>query len=237
MNEIMTLHMHHMKSLATLLILSAAMAFGQTTLVTSSAALTPNDSVDWSQFGVSLTAIPSPAVATTANSSTVVASLAGTESSFMRLDQGNGWNGNFAANSKLLWSNYNGAITIDPSLLVFGAGARIQSDYYGAFVAQIQAYDANNTLLGTVSEAGTASYGGAETIYLGFTSTVAVDHFSFSLVSATGGLNSFAIGQLDLVTEGDNPPPVTPVPEPSTYGLMAGAALAGLGFLRRRRKA
>jgi hypothetical protein len=228
--------MNHMKSLLSLLVLSAGVAFAQTSLVTSSAALNPNDSVDWSQFAGAT--VPSGSVATTANASTVTVSLANPSASFNRVNQAVSWSGNFLPNEPLLWSFNTGAITVDPSLLVFGAGTQIQADYFGAFTAQIQAFDSLNNLIGSVSASGSStSANDGSALYIGFTSTTAVDYFKILLTSAVVTTEDFSIGHLDLLTEGRNPPPVTPVPEPSTYGLMAGAALAGLGLLRRRRKA
>jgi hypothetical protein len=76
-----------------------------------------------------------------------------TEGFWERLDQGNGWPGNFAFGTPLI---YNPITNPDNPALIFslifsapiqGAGAQLQIDHYGTFQVNVSAFDANNEVL------------------------------------------------------------------------------------------
>ncbi len=52
--------------------------------------------------------------------------------------QNSGWSGNFAPGTALLWTASAGPdITLTFAQPVYGAGAQIQADYFGAFTAEV----------------------------------------------------------------------------------------------------
>lgn len=198
--------------------------------VMSESVLGPDDYIQWSAFGSQNTSIANP------TSSTSVGGLAYTVNqtgagSFMRLDQGSGWMGNFGTGEALLFTGgSNGPISISFATGVTGVGAQIQSDYWGAYDAKLEAFDAGSNSLGSFTLAGVASGAGDDSaIFIGLLSSTAdIFGVTFSLVNAPSNtVTQFAIGNVALVT--------TPIPEPEIYAMM-GVGLGLLGWVGRRRK-
>jgi hypothetical protein len=202
-------------------------AHAQITAVNSPGALPTTDQIFWSQLGPTFTTVASGSgVTSTGGLNATVNDSAG---NMERRDQGNGWAGNFTAGDALLWNQDNGGnIVIDFASPVSGAGAQIQSDFFGPFVATLSAYDSGGALLGTeVFNGNSTSAGDGSAIFAGLDSTSAdISSISFSAVN---GVNGFAIDTLDLNTGG-----VTRVPDAGTTSCMFGMALVGLGALRRK---
>ena len=208
---------------------SAAWA-GNLQLVTNRANLNPTDSVEWGQLGASYTSIPSTFSATSGNGMAITGTLAG--GSGERRDEANGWAGNFTHGDHLLWTNANGPLTLSFANPVAGAGANVQSDYYGPFTLELSAYD-GSTLLGSFTEIGDSSANDdGKAIFLGVLgSTADITKIVFTNVTWDGNPQDFAINTLSLSTSGG----VTGAPEPGTCAL-AGSALLGLLAIARNRK-
>ena len=154
---------------------------------------------NWGQLGTSFTVLGSPQqVVATDGSGGTVSSAGGI---FLRLDQSNGWSGNFAAGTHLLWDYQAGPdITIKFAAPVSSAGAQIQADYYGAFTAEIIAYDLGGNVIGTVSENGVSNgYADGSAIFIDFVSSSAdIATIEFLVTSATYSPNDFAIGPVQF---------------------------------------
>ena len=92
-----------------------------------------------------------------------------------------------------------GPITIDIANPVSGVGAQIQADDFGAYTAQIQAFDSSHNLLGTFTVSGDSEGGSTGTApFLGVSSTSSnISEIVYSL-TADGNLADLAINQLSL---------------------------------------
>jgi hypothetical protein len=123
------------------------------------------DAVDWGVLGPPFTVMPNPFAITSAGGvSLTVSQMMGP---FARRDEGfpaGGWNGNFAVGDHLLWTRgapefgSSGPITLDfGDFALLAGGAQIQSDFPGAFVAQLEALDAAGNVLGVVTRAGVSN--------------------------------------------------------------------------------
>jgi hypothetical protein len=205
-------------------------------LVTSSAALSPNDNINWAVLGPNFSAVPNPfAINSTGGVATNVSQVA---FPFQRRDQGGGWAGNFGNGEALLWTGGtgNGPITIDfaNTSTVTGAGAQIQSDFFGPFTAVVEALDASGTVLATFNLSGNSTANGDDSaIFIGILATGGDSFDKFRIgVPNTLGPQDFAIGQLELKVGAD----INPIPAPPAGILFAIGAvgLAGGRALRRR---
>lgn len=150
--------------------------------------------------------------------------------------QGPTWNGNFANGMGIVYNgvadgNNPGTINILFDQAVFGVGAYIQQNTFGAFTGTITLLDNNLQILGSFSANGTSDTNVGTALFLGaFDSTADVWGAIFSTTGI--GDNDFAIGQMRLMTSQGPPPP--PIPEPSTL-LLVGPSLLGLAGVARRR--
>jgi hypothetical protein len=145
--------------------------------ITSIAELGANsDSFDWRQLGGAFKVLQGPQTVVSRGLSAVVANPVSDHPSggnLQRLDQNNGWAGNFAPGTPLLWNQNAGdprfgisSITVTFGAPVRGAGVQIQPDFYAAnipgnaFIADVIAYNASNQLLGSFSEGGNSTANG-----------------------------------------------------------------------------
>ena len=219
------------------LLLSGAQSFAAPVVVTSRAGLAGNDFVDWGGFGPEFTTVPNPSNISS-NTATITATVSMPSEDFQRVDQSTGWAGNFASGDHLLWTVVpnNGPIVITFDNPVKGAGAQIQTDFFGPFTATIHVYDASNTLIGSFNSAGNST-GDADNsaIFLGVMDTSpTIKRIEYSVISSAPPFNDFAINQLDLID------PSQPIPTMNEWGIIIFIALAGLGsvyYLRRQRTA
>jgi hypothetical protein len=199
-------------------------------LVSNPADLAANDSVDWGQLGPDGAVSPSPTVVLSATGLAITVAT-DDPNGLLRLDEGNGWIGNFLPGEMLLTNNsatYS-PLTFNFATPVSGVGANIQRDPRGTFKATVSAY-AGTTLLGTFTEDGESNdFEDGSAIFLGIKGTeLVITRVVFGLVTATPPEPNadFAINSLRIAA----------VPEPRTLVPAGIAAVVGLGMAWRRRR-
>lgn len=148
----------------------------------------------------------------------------------VRLQPGN-FAGDFNPGDYLEFTGFDGPdITINFDTAVAGAGAQIQSNAGGAFVARITASDGVTSW--SFTESGFSGFhNDGSAIFLGVLSDTAnLKWVRYTLDSATAYTGSFAINQVsltDTIAGG--------VPEPASWALMiSGFGLSGAALRRRR---
>jgi PEP-CTERM motif len=196
--------------------------------------ITPNDLIDWGQFGANGTAVTGPAAGTSTGGLGFTIDEA--DHNLLRIDQGAGWDGNFAPGDRLMTSQ---AFVAVPMILSFsspvnGAAFQIQRDAHVPFTASLDVFagpNATGTLLASFTRAG-VSNGNADNSAIvlgGFDSgggnTIGSLRFT---TSPSDGQSDFAINQVSLHTAA--------VPEPSTLALTGLGMLGMAAWLRRRKK-
>ncbi|MGI8956965.1 MAG: hypothetical protein ACR2II_08640 [Chthoniobacterales bacterium] len=197
--------------------------------VGSRAVLNGNDFIDWSAAGPAFTVLTSPFTVPTNLGMTATVSTSNS-TSLERRDQGNGWAGNFAPGDPLIWNqDAGGDIVVNFGMGVFGAGAQVQSDFFGAFTGTISAFGQTGNLLGSFTFNGNStSDGDNSAVFAGILDDTAdIFSVSFSVVDIFGG-NNFAINQLDIVKGGSQG-----VPESGATLPLLGLGIVALGFMRK----
>jgi len=175
---------------------------------------------------------PSPSAFTSTGGIAGFVGNVGTQQPFEVRQQGVSWAGNLPDGMGIV---YNGVSTInnDPADIaatfgvgVFGAGAYIQAEHYGAFTATVTLFDANFQSLGSFTAQGDSEDGGPLGLFIGaYDTTADVYAIQFS-VTDINGADDFGIGTMGLQTSS--------VPEPGTLMLLAPSALGLFGVVRRR---
>ncbi|MBZ5631330.1 MAG: hypothetical protein LAO06_20950, partial [Acidobacteriia bacterium] len=173
-------------------------------LVTSTAAQQPNDSVPWSQLGSNATVLQPSFPATSVNGVSVNVGLGGANSlvSVVCPASSCSWSGlGMPSGDSLIWTSNgsnggNGPVTMTFTNPRAGAGAFIQANGPGTFTAQIQAFH-NATSLGSFTETSDSS---GHAIYIGILDSTGPNITSviFSLTQAQGSLADFALNRLYL---------------------------------------
>jgi hypothetical protein len=216
-------------------------------LLLTFAAPLPAATLSWSSAGENYEMVRGPFQAAADNGTAVAVSHEGPV--FARLDQSNGWYGNFRPFEQLLWTYYGGAITLD-----FGAtrlqalSVQIQPDLYGEYTALLEVFDSTGALITQTTRSGEShSLGDGSAVTLNIAGA-AFHSVRISLLEG-GDPSSFAVGT--VLFESVRPvlePPLMPsmagmvlnasaVPEPSTVALLlTGAAFLAVCAAPARRK-
>jgi hypothetical protein len=195
-----------------------------------------NDYVDWCvQFNNCASTPffePSPSSFTSNGGVTGFIGLVGTQEPFEVRQQGVSWSGNFAANMGVVYNavstqnNTPADIAATFGVGVYGAGAYIQAEQYGAFTATVTLFDVNYQPLGSFTTQGMSDQNTGTALFIGaYDTTPDVYAIQFN-VQDINGQDDFAIGQMLLNTTG--------IPEPSTLMMLGPSALGVLGVIRRR---
>lgn len=192
------------------------------------------DRIDWGTAADNYEMVASALTVTSAGGVNVGVSQAG--GAFFRLNQSDGWFGNFSPGEELLWTYYGGPIAFD-----FGVGGataiqlRIAPDLYEAFSAELEVLDGAGASLARVSGAGQSTPMGDRSALLLSLGGVAFQQARVRLLTGSD-LSSFAInavefnpGTLEVAANSQS----AAVPEPATFGLAA-VALAGVYWRSRR---
>lgn len=199
--------------------------------ITTQAGLNANANISIAALGSNGTVMTNPFTTNTSLGDPVT--FTQFASAAQRVNQGAGWNGNFAANEPLLLTRFGGPMTLNftgQTLKTFGL--QIQPDIYGRFTAYVSVLDSGGSVLTTFNFTGTStSLGNNTALFIGVGSdNAATDFASVRIGILTGGnIRNFAFNSPQFQ--------VVPIPEPSTYALAAVGAvtLAGIGRRRNRK--
>jgi hypothetical protein len=214
---------------ATISLLYTAPANAALVGVTSLSDLGTVDTFDWGQLGTAYTVLNGSQNVTSTGGATGTVSSEG--DTFEIREQGDGWSGNFTAPDALLWTqNVGPDITFSLANPVSGIGAQIQANTFGAFTAQITAYNLIGDILGVFSRDGNStSNGDGSAIFIGFKDTNSeIAKLRFELTQVVGSINDFAIGSIYTSN-------VSAVPLPTSV-LLFGTAILALAALNLRRR-
>ena len=209
-------------------------------LLTSRAGLT--DYVDWGQLGGDFSNAPNPSYVTSHNGLSLTVSNDQPGVFGLRIqgsfpgDYSNGWNGNFAPGDHVLWTQglVNGPDSISLKQGFAAGGTQIETAGFGAFTAQVTAYDQNgNSLASNTVKGFSRGTADGSAVFLGIGSIGGPTIYSlgFSIV-VDGATADFAINQFSFS-------PIAPdnvFPEPASLTLVALGALGLAGFSWCRRK-
>lgn len=200
--------------------------------ITSSSSLGAFDTFNWAQLDPTFTTFPSPqSVVSDGGVNGTVSSAGG---KLQTMVQGPDWIGNFVPGTRVLWDVGAGPdITIEFANPVAGAGAQIESGFFGAFTAQVTAYGAGNISLGSFMLNGMAnSNNDGSAIFIGLLSDNRdIAKLQFVLTSASALPDDFAIGSLDFKGGDINPVPLGAMG--TTYAPILGAFA---WYINRRRQ-
>ena len=187
--------------------------------VTSQAAQSPNDSVQWSRLGGNATVLPQSFNTTSTGGTSVAVGLRGPNSLLAVVCPASpgacSWAGpGMPASDTLIWTSNgnnggNGPITLSFSRGESAVGALIQADGASQFTTTVQAFN-GGTSLGSFTET-SDSRGSA--VYLGVVDQTGsnITSVTFNLVSSQGATADFAIDSLTLGSSSLTSPPPTPV--------------------------
>lgn len=194
------------------------------------------DTVDWCQFGCNGVSFPTPQAWTSADGATGLVGLSDTGQSFLNLQEGVSWSGDFQNGMGLIYNaaafgNTPTGIAITFDEPTYGAGAYIQADYYGSFTATVVLYDIDYQEIGSYTTNGVSAPNPGTALFIGITdSDLEVYAAQFLAYGIGPSEPDFAIGTLGIRTIAGGP---GGIPEPASF-LLIGPALLGVGMLKRR---
>lgn len=180
---------------------------------------TGTDLVDWGQLGPNETVLSNPFTATSAGGIGVTGQTTGNQGYSPVLAQNYGvpgpgsfWSGNFAPGDYLIWTVFNGPLTLNFSTGVSQVGAQIQQGVFAPFIGQVC-----DNLGDCFTEDGVSDQiNDNSAIYIGLNdaSGANITSVTFSLGDCNGPCENteFAINQLSL--------DVIPAPEPNSAFLL-----------------
>lgn len=214
--------------------LLAQSSFGALGFVSDRTTITPNQTIDWSDFGVEYDILGAPFSGDTSEGLDFTVSRPAPANTLSLLDQSSGWLGNFTSGETLLTTDYwPGPLEIEFEAPIQGIAFQIQSDLYGDFSGVIEAFDSLGNSLGFFDFDGVSTDDAdGSAITIGVLSDVQ-DIASITVDVDTGLLDTFAINHASVF--GPIPPPPPEVPEASTWasaGLLGGIVAL---WLRRQR--
>lgn len=176
-----------------------------------------DDNIQWGQFGPPNTAFDTPAQGLSDGGVSFIVDDEGNHA-LTRVDQGDGWDGNFAPGDELILNGgLGGPVLIEFDRPVFGIGANLQEDFFGPFTGVIEVFDAGGGLIERFIREG-ESNGNADgsAIFIGILSDTPIVRATFTTD------NRPAINMVGLVT----------IPAPPALAPLAVACVFGT---RRRR--
>lgn len=204
---------------------------GVITFVSTRAGLGANDLVTWGLAADDSTSVASPYARLSTGGVTATATLTGGFALWENNGASLAFSSNFSTGDIVLDTfGVNGPVTIAFDTAVTAVGLQIQHYVTGGFDGTLSVYDSTNTLMDTFTVGGTTGFDNdGSALFLGARSSLR-DIMSIQLsVSSQGGSTAFAMNQMSL----DTLDPVTGVPEPSTFALVAGALVAFSVYRRK----
>ena len=203
----------------------------------------PTDIIDWTQLGPALTSLTTPQFVTTFSGNLALAgNING--NNFLRVDEGNGWTGNFDFGESLVWtcagSSSAGSSSAGPGPFalvlqnpVGSFGFSIQTDEYGPFAVDVQAVDAsNNVLFDHIFNGFSTNLENGSALFVGLGDATGVN-ISQILISTTSQDSFFAN---DFAIDDPSFTYVTATPEPRSMAVLLSALLAVAAIVRRSKK-
>lgn len=218
-----------------MLLLATASWADTVTLITSPAALSPNDSTNWAQLGPDKSIIPNGATATSSGGNLVTLTFGGSNGlvAVECPDTTCTWFGGFTPGETLVWANdgkpegsASGPLTLTFQNAVTGAGLDLQAARTDQmFTGNVQALFTDGTMSSVFTVDSDAD---ADPVYLGLLDQngAGIKAITFDVTNSLSD-HDFAAGTLDIAG------PTTTAPEPSSF-LLLGSGLVGLAWMKFR---